>query len=124
MIHSLQILPENVVAFVCRGQVTKSDYDTVLVPTVLRALQKHRKVRLYYETAEDFTGFDADVAWEDWKFATKHLSRWERVAVVTDVEWLMQAIRFFGFLMPGSLKVFSPAEAAQARAWIRRPGRT
>jgi SpoIIAA-like len=118
MIHSLQILPENVLAFVCRGQVTKSDYDTVLIPTILRALQKHRKVRLYYETAQDFTGFDADAGWEDFKFGMKHLSRWERVAVVTDVEWLTQTIRFFGFLIPGALKVFSLAEAAQARAWI------
>ncbi len=38
MIDTLQIFPENVLAFVCRGQVTKSDYDTVLVPAVLRVL--------------------------------------------------------------------------------------
>ena len=88
----------------------------VSIPTVLRALEEHRKVRLYYETAQDFTGFDADAAWEDFKFGMKHLSRWERVAVVTDVEWLTQTIGSFGFLIPGALKVFSLAEAAQARA--------
>lgn len=118
MIDSLQIFPENVLAFVCRGRVTKSDYDTVLIPAVLRVLEEHRKARLYYETAEDFAGFDASAAWEDFKFGMKHLRRWERVAVVTDVEWLTHTVRFFRFLMPSALKVFSSADAAQARAWI------
>jgi hypothetical protein len=118
MIDTLQIFPENVLAFVCRGRVTKSDYDTVLVPAVLRVLEEHRKARLYYETAEDFAGFDASAAWEDFKLGMKHLNRWERVAVVTDVEWLTQTVRFFRFLMPGALKVFPLGEAAQARAWI------
>lgn len=118
MIDSLQIFPENVLAFVCRGRVTKSDYDTVLIPAVLRVLEEHRKARLYYETAEDFAGFDASAAWEDFKFGMKHLRRWERVAVVTDVEWLTHTVQFFRFLMPSALKVFSSADAAQARAWI------
>jgi hypothetical protein len=56
MIEHLAGFPDNVVAFVCKGRVTKADYDAVLIPTVLNTLKKHQKVRLYYETAPDFAG--------------------------------------------------------------------
>jgi hypothetical protein len=52
----------------------------------------------------------------------EHLTRWERVAVVTDVEWIKQTMWFFSFLMPGAMRVFPASEAAQARAWIIAAG--
>ena len=120
MIEYLTNFPDNVLAFVCKGRVTKTDYDTVLVPAVMRALKTHDKVRLYYETAGDFTGIDPGAMWEDFEVGMEHLSRWERIAVVTDVEWIEQTMRFFSFLMPGAMKLFSTSEAAQAREWISR----
>ena len=35
MIEHLSNFPDDVLAFVCKGQVTKADYDTVLIPTVI-----------------------------------------------------------------------------------------
>ena len=96
----------------------KADYDAVLVPAVINALKSHDKVRLYYETAADFAGIDPGAMWEDFKVGMEHLTRWERVAVVTDVEWIKQTMRFFSFLMPGAMKSFPTSEAAEARAWI------
>ena len=98
--------------------MTKADYDLVLVPAVTKALSTHNKLRLYYETAADFAGVDAGAAWEDFKVGMEHLTRWERIAVVTDVDWIKHMVRFFRFLMPGETRVFPLAEAAQARAWI------
>jgi len=118
MIESLNSFPGNVLAFVCHGQVTKQDYSTVLVPAVESALKAHDKVRLYYETASDFAGIDPSAVWEDTKVGVSHLLRWERVAVVTDVEWIKQTMKFFSFMIPGELRAFSTSEAAQARKWI------
>ena len=118
MIEHLTSFPDNVLAFVCKGRVTKADYDMVLVPAVVQALKTHDKVRLYYETAGDFAGIDPGAMWEDFKVGMEHLTRWERVAVVTDVEWIKQTMRFFSFLMPGTMKLFPTSEATQAREWI------
>jgi SpoIIAA-like len=118
MIEQLTSFPTNIVAFVCKGRVTKADYDAVLVPAVLNALRTHGKVRLYYETEADFAGIDAGAAWEDFKIGVEHFTRWDRVAVVTDVAWIKHAVRFFSFLMPGATKLFPRSEAAQAREWI------
>jgi hypothetical protein len=117
MIEQLTDFPGNVAAFRCTGRVTKADYETVLIPAVLSALRAHRKVRLYYETGADFA-LDVGAMWEDFKIGVEHFTRWDRVAVVTDIEWIKRAVLFFSFLMPATTKLFSPPEAAQARTWI------
>jgi hypothetical protein len=118
MIEVLSDLPDNVLGFVCHGHVTKDDYETVLTPVVAKALEGHDQIRLYYETAADFAGIEPGAVWDDIKVGVGHLSRWERFAVVTDVEWIRQTMKFFGFLMPGEMRIFSSDEAAQAREWI------
>jgi len=118
MIESLKNFPDNVLGFVCHGQVTKQDYETVLIPVVAKALSEHDKVRLYYETASDFAGIDPSAVWEDAKVGMHNLTRWERFAVVTDVEWIRHTMRFFSFLVPGEMRFFSTNEAAEAKEWI------
>jgi len=118
MIELLKGFPDNTIAAAGRGQVTKRDYDTVLVPAVEKALKAHEKVRLYYEIGADFIGIDSAAAWEDFKVGMGHFFRWERIAVVTDGDWIKNTVRIFSFLMPGDMKVFPTSEAAQAREWI------
>ena len=118
MIERLQGFPANVLGFACHGAVKKYDYDTVLVPAVNEALKSHDKLRLYYEVAADFSVIEAGAAWEDFKTGMEHLTRWERMAVVTDVNWIKHTIRFFSFMMPGELRIFSLSQAAQARVWV------
>lgn len=118
MIEPMKDLPDNVLGFVCHGEVTREDYEAVLIPAVEKVLADHDTVRLYYETAADFEGIEAAAVWEDMKVGMSHLRRWERFAVVTDVEWIRHAIGLFSFLMPGELRVFPSTEVAQAREWI------
>ncbi|MGE0407896.1 MAG: STAS/SEC14 domain-containing protein [Amphiplicatus sp.] len=118
MIEPLSGFSTNVVAFACKGHVSKKDYKTVLEPQVEKALDSHDKIRLYYEIGADFEGIDPGAVWEDFKVGIGHLRRWERVAVVTDVDWIEHTMKMFSFLLPGDMKVFPAAEAAAARKWI------
>jgi len=118
MIEALEGFPKNVLAFVCHDHVTRQDYEAVLIPAVTNALQENEKVRLYYETAVDFEGIDAGAVWEDAKVGFSHLQRWERFAVVTDVEWIRHTMQLFRFLVPGEMKVFPTDDAAKAKEWI------
>jgi SpoIIAA-like len=118
MIETIAGFPDNVVACAAKGQVTGEDYDRVLIPAVEAALAKHDKIRCYYELGTAFAGMDAGAAWRDFTVGIEHLTRWERVAVVTDVEWIGHAVNAFRFLMPGAVRVFPTAETAAARVWI------
>lgn len=118
MIELLPDFPDSVVAAACKGHVTRHDYDTILIPAVDKALTQHEKVRLYYEIGADFDAIDPGAVWEDFKVGMGHLSRWSRIAIVTDVDWIRHTMNFFRFLLPGEIKVFGDAERAQARDWI------
>jgi hypothetical protein len=118
MIELLTSFPDNVIALSCKGQVTIEDYDEILVPAILEALKRHDKIRLLYKTSADFTGYDPGAMWEDLKIGVEHPTRWERVAVVTDVDWIVQMMRLFSFLWPCPTKLFSPSETTQAYDWI------
>jgi len=118
MIEALKGFPANVLAFGCKGHVTKSDYETVLIPAVEKALQRPGKVRLYYQIDPDFSGIDPGAIWDDFKTGVEHLLRWERIAVVTDVDWIRHTFQAFSFVIPGTAKVFHLNEEARARKWI------
>jgi len=118
LIELLPGFPDTVLSVACRGHVTKRDYDTVLVPEVEKRLKQHDKLRIYYEIGTDFEGIDPSAVWEDFRVGVAHVQRWERVAVVTDVEWIGRTMAVFGFLMPAEIKVFPTSEREKARAWI------
>ncbi|QBC31779.1 STAS/SEC14 domain-containing protein [Pandoraea sp. XY-2] len=118
MIEIVTDLPDGVAGFVAKGRVTRKDYEDVLIPAMETALKAHRKVRCYYELGPEFTGMDPAAAWEDFKLGIQHLSQWERVAVVSDVEWVRMALNVFRFLIPGEFRIFDAGQATQARQWI------
>ncbi|MCW8808384.1 MAG: STAS/SEC14 domain-containing protein [Rhodanobacter sp.] len=118
MIEKLPDFPDNIIAVTCSGRVTAHDYETVLIPHVDEVLKQHEKVRLYYQISSDFLGVDPAAVWDDMKVGMGHFRHWDRIAVVTDVGWITMAMRSFGFLIPGAVRVFPLSEAAQARQWI------
>jgi hypothetical protein len=118
MIEALKGFPAKVLAFACKGHVTKRDYETVLIPAVEEALKQKGKVRLYYQIDPEFSAIDAGAMWDDFKVGMEHLLRWERIAVVTDVDWIRHTFRVFSFVIPGAAKIFRADEAEKARQWI------
>jgi len=118
MIELIEGFPDNVVALLAKGKITKQDYETVTIPGVENALKRHHKIRLYYELGSQFSGIEPGAAWEDLKVGVEHLTRWERVAMVTDTDWIKHMVNAFRFMMPGHLRVFPTAQASEARAWI------
>lgn len=118
MIEVLSGFPPMVMAFVCKGHVTKQDYETILIPAVEQALANHRKVRLYYQIDSGFSGMEPGAVWGDFKVGMEHLFRWDRIAVVTDVEWFRYTFKAFSFVIPCMAKVFRLEEAPTAKEWI------
>ena len=118
MISRLTGFPSNVVAISASGLVRRADYEAVLIPAVEEALKAHDKVRLYYEIEEDFTGMEPGAMWEDFKVGMEHLTRWERIAVVTDVSWISHTVQAFGFLLPAKVRAFGREKIDDAKGWL------
>jgi len=118
MIELLTGLPEGVVGIEAVGHVEADDYTNVVEPAVRAALQHSDKVRLLYVLGEGFEGYSAAASWEDAKLGIGHWSAWERIAIVTDRDWVSDAIRALGWIFPGEVKVFTTSQRADATVWV------
>jgi SpoIIAA-like len=118
MIEPIADLPANVVGFVAKGKLSSDDYEKVLIPAVDRALEANDKVRLLYVLGDDFDGMSAGAMWDDTRVGFSHVTRWEKIAVVTDEDWLRHSVDIFGYLIPGEVKAFALADEAAARSWV------
>ena len=118
MMDLMQNLPDHVVGIIASGEVTANDYETFLVPAIEAKLVGQGKLRILYQLGPEFKGFTSGAMWDDLKLGVAHLTAWEKVAVVTDVDWISNATRLFGFAMPCPVKVFSNKEIADATRWV------
>lgn len=123
MLEIIEGLADNAVGFSAKGDVTSEDYETVLIPAVEEKLKSHDKIRLLYYLGSEFSRFEAGAMWDDAKVGLTHITEWEKIAIVTDVNWIQQAGKIFGLAIetkavPGDVKVFHNSELEEAKDWI------
>lgn len=90
----------------------------MLIPTIDAKFKKHEKLRLLYNIGPEFAAIDPQAVFEDAEIGFAHLAHWERVAVVTDIQWIRLAVRTFAFLLPCPVRFFHDSQEADARTWI------
>ena len=120
MVEQIADMPPGTHGFRLSGRLTRDEYFQILNP-IQEQLERGEQVSFLIQTAEDFHGLDVGALWEDVRRApslgVKHRAQWERLAVVTDKDWMRHAIAAFGWLSPGELRVFEPGELEAAKAW-------
>jgi len=124
VIERLSDLPAGVIGFRASGKLTRDQYREMMEP-IYAALERGEKLNIYFELADDFDGLDLAALWEDMKAAgsvgLKHRSSWQKMALVTDKNWIRHGAAVFGPLAPGELRIFDPDEKDQAKNWITGP---
>ena len=118
MIELLTGYPENILAFSAIGEVTKEDYTNILVPAIESHIEQYGKVAALYYMGSEFSGYTAGAMLSDAKVGLAHFSKWEKIAVVSDVNWVRNGIHMLGFMMPCPVKLFSNDQLASAQQWI------
>ena len=117
MLNELPDLPAGVIGFEVAGKLQTADYRDVLLPALQKAAAAG-EVRIVIVIPK-FDGFSAGAFWEDLKMGVEHWSAWKRIALVTDVDWMIHATSWFGWMTPGEMKHFPMAERSAAIDWAR-----
>lgn len=118
MIEVIGDLPDNTIGVAARGKVTAEDYENIIEPIVDEIFQRHEKARFLYYLGDEFDGFEPGAAWEDTRLGLGHYTGWEKVALVTNRDWLRATFRALGVLMPGAVKTFDIDELDEAKRWV------
>lgn len=113
-------LPDAVLGVAVRGAVTARDYAEVIQPEVERRLKDHARISLLYHVTPEFRSISPGAMWSDAKVGLTHLTRFARIALVSDHDWMRNTARVFAPLLPGELRVFVGSEYDAAVAWVGR----
>jgi SpoIIAA-like len=91
------------------------------MPAVREVWERGDEVRIVL-VFERWDGMSFGAAWEDLKVGMKSLTKWKRIALVTDLDWMITVVSLFGWMTLGELKRFPVAERGQAITWAAEDG--
>jgi hypothetical protein len=99
------------------GGVDTSDYETVIA-TIDELLKSHDRLNMV-AVVRDLGWVDMAVWPKDLVFHLTHRHWLDRLAVVSDIDWIGPLFRFFAPLYPAEIQAFKLAELEEARSWAR-----
>lgn len=119
MITIINDAPENVAAFNATGDVTKEDFENLVIPYVKNKVEQFDELNylLYLDT--DLSNFTMGAWLQDALLGIKNLSKWNRAAIVTDNEGVQNFTDIFSVLMPGEFKSFPKENLYNALYWCQ-----
>jgi hypothetical protein len=120
MIERIEGMPGGTVGLRASGKLTKEDYTEVLEPALREGIESGELRMLFVLT--DYDGLEL-AAWpEDVKTGLRSWVRdhraWKRFALITDADWVRNAMQMFTWLTPGEVMVGEPAEEEEAKRWV------
>ena len=118
MLKIMNDLPDNVLGVSAEGKITGNDYETVLIPAVEEKLKANKKISMLYHLGNSFSGFDLSAMIDDAKIGMKHLSAWEKIALVSNHEMINTFAKFFGYMMSCELRIYKNSELEDAKKWV------
>ncbi|WP_338876747.1 STAS/SEC14 domain-containing protein [Spirosoma sp. SC4-14] len=117
MIKALDLNDDRILGYRIEGKITAAELKP-LFARVEEKKREHKKMRVYAEYVR-MNGLSLGAIWEDIKFDITHFTDFEKVAVVTDTDWVGITGKAAG-LIPGlEVRLFSCSEQEQAHEWIK-----
>ena len=118
MLTKLGDVPSHVAAFTATGEVTKEDYDNVLVPELERIDQQHGHIHYLMIMETPVKNFSLGAWMQDILQGLKHFRGWKKIAIVTDEKGVEKFSDLFTSFIPGETKGFSLAQTEAAKKWV------
>lgn len=106
------------VAFRALGQVTKEEYEAVVIPTVELEAKQMSKTNFLLLLDTDIMNFGMGTWLQDAILRFMQLGKWKRVAVVTDSEEITSFINKFNAAILGEFRIFKKESFRKAMYWV------
>jgi len=112
-------MPAGTIGFEAVGEVEDDDWEEAVEPVLRDEIASGQKVRLLYLLGLEARDVEGDAMKADTGFRARHARSFERVAVVSDEDWMRPAVRALSVLLPGKAHAFPVHELEAAKTWLR-----
>ena len=118
MLRRMEEMPAGTIGFEAVGEVEDDDWEKAVEPVLRREMADGEKVRLLYLLGPEAREVEGDAMRADTGFRARHATSFERVAVVSDEDWMRPAVGTLSFLLPGKAKAFKVHDLPAAKQWL------
>jgi SpoIIAA-like len=118
MLRRIADMPNGTVGFEAVGEVEDDDWEEAVEPVLRREMAQGQKIRLLYLVGPEARDVEGEAMTADTGFRARHATSFERVAVVSDEDWMRPALRALSALLPGKARGFRVRELEDAKAWV------
>jgi hypothetical protein len=110
--------PDNMVAFRAIGEVTKEDYQSIVVPAVENLVKRIHTINFLLVLDTDLDSFTIGAWMEDALLGLKNFGSWNRAAIVSDSDKIISFTNGFSYIVPGEFKGFKKEDFNKALNWV------
>jgi hypothetical protein len=118
MLRRITDMPAGTVGFEAVGEVEDDDWEDAVEPVLRREMADGQKIRLLYLVGPEAREIEGEAVTADTGFRARHSTSFDRVAVVSDEDWMRPALRALSFLLPGKARGFPVRDLAAAKVWL------
>ena len=118
MVTQINGLIGSTVGFKFTGEITKDDYDNLILPTLKKATDLYSKINLLMVIDTDLSNFTAAAWLKDAIAGLKNLLNMHRVAVVADSMFVQTITPMASKVVPGEYKAFKLKDEGTAVSWV------
>ena len=118
MITLLTDAPSNVVAFRATGEVTKDDYDKVVIPAIDALVAKQDSINFLLIVDTAMKNFTIGALLKDLGVGLKHFTKWHKMAIVSEEAGVIKFTDYFSYIAPGEAMGFNHNQLDVAKEWV------
>ena len=119
MLTVIDQLPDHVFGVRANGEVTKDDLKNVLLPGLESLTERYDEIYYLLVLETKVQNFTAGAWIQDLIAGIKHLSKWKKIAIVTDQEAVEKFTDLFSYISPGEARGYELSELQMAKDWLK-----
>lgn len=118
MIQELKDTPNTMVGFRAVGEITKEDFDKVVLPAVAELVKRIDKLNYLLILDTPIKEFTFGAWMSDAMLGLNHMTKWNRVAIISDSSSILSFTEIFSKVMPGEFRGYEPSQLQEAINWV------
>jgi SpoIIAA-like len=118
MISIINGLPAHVAAFEATGKVTEDDYFSIINPLCAQIEKEFGRISYMLVIKTPLSNYSAGAWIQDALLGFRYLSKWRRLAIVSEKNSIKEFTDVFGNFIPPKTKGFMMTELELAKSWV------
>lgn len=118
MIEVIHGLPPHVAAFRATGIVSKRDYEQLINPIVKNIVATFGNVNYMLVIQTPLKNYTLGAWIEDASLGVRYLTKWKKIAIVSEKQSIVNFTNTFGKLNPGETRGFRMEDLGMAEQWV------